>query len=235
MNIVITIAGASQRFADAGIVTPKWALPFNRSSVLLEVINGLMRMNSQSHRIHLFCLEDQEPLLRECLTHYQHASQISVTTTKELTSGQAISAARCITSNGLEDEPVLIAPGDMIFRNLERYKFESSQNWLAIANLSGNNWSFAQLRKDGTVIKTAEKVRISSFASVGLYHFKSGSQFLELINHATLTNGEYYVAPLYNRLVEIGEIVNSVHLNRNDFIDVGTPEAYQQGITSTFQ
>jgi dTDP-glucose pyrophosphorylase len=235
MNIVITVAGASRRFVDAGIETPKWALPFNGNTVLSEVLSGLSKINGQSHKMFLYCLEDRKNLVEQCLANFQHAQKISLTTTKELTGGQAISAANCISRNGLENEPVLIAPGDMIFQNLERYQFKGSQNWLAVAELPGNKWSFAQLDNDGRVIQTAEKNRISSFASVGLYHFKSASQFLELINHATLTNGEYYIAPLYNRLIEIGETVDSIKIDCNDFIDVGTPETYYESVSGLFE
>jgi dTDP-glucose pyrophosphorylase len=231
MNIVITIAGASRRFAVAGIDAPKWSLPFRGKYVLWEVINGLLGISEEKLNIFLFCLEDQRQLVEKCLTNFQYSSQIYITTTEKITGGQAFSAANCIKSNSLESESVLIAPGDMIFKNLGKYGLKSSQNWMALANLPGDNWSFAQLADDGTVIKTAEKKRISPFASVGLYHFKSGGQFLELINHGSPTGGEYYVAPLYNRLVEIGEKVDSVQISLEDFIDVGTPQAYYENLS----
>jgi choline kinase len=134
MNIIITIAGASRRFSDAGIDIPKWALPFKGRNILFEVVNGLSTINADKPKIFLFCLEKQRQLVEKCLMDFSNDFQISISTTQELTKGQAFSAASCILSNGLEEEQVLIAPGDMIFRNLEKYKFKTNQNWNALAN-----------------------------------------------------------------------------------------------------
>jgi dTDP-glucose pyrophosphorylase len=232
MNIILTIAGASKRFSEAGIKKPKWALPFYKSIVLVEVIKGLMHIDEKNTKIYIYCLEEHKQLIVRNLARFLSDLNVSITTTSEITGGQAVSAANCILSNGLDQEPVLIAPGDMIFRNLEKYTFLKNKNWLALSELPGENWSFAQINDDGTIIKTAEKERISSFASVGLYHFKSGKQFLELLENGTVIKGELYVAPLYNKLIEFGEVVDSVFINRQDFIDLGTPEVYKESFSN---
>ena len=65
-----------------------------------------------------------------------------------------------------------------------------------------------------------------------MYHFKSGKQFLELLENGTVIKGELYVAPLYNKLIEFGEVVDSVFINRQDFIDLGTPEVYKESFSN---
>jgi dTDP-glucose pyrophosphorylase len=233
MNIVLTIAGGSKRFSEAGMETPKWALPFNNGVVVTEVVKGLMRMDDQNNRIFIYCLEEHKNLLSSNLARFLSDIKVSITTTKEITSGQANSAGNCILTNGLDKEQVLIAPGDMIFRNLEKYKFPRDENWLAVSELPGDSWSFAQINQNGKVIRTAEKERISSFASVGLYHFRSGKQFLDLLESGTMTKGENYIAPLYNNLITFGEVVSPIFISRQDFIDLGTPETYMENLQNT--
>ncbi|HVN52330.1 MAG TPA: hypothetical protein VMT43_12910, partial [Acidimicrobiales bacterium] len=73
---------------------------------------------------------------------------------------------------------------------------------------SGDHWSFAETDDDGRVVRTAEKQRISSWASTGLYHFGRIATFLDAADAAVAaaetSRGEYYVAPLYNRLIAAG-------------------------------
>ena len=58
------------------------------------------------------------------------------------------------------------------------------------------------------MVETAEKRRISDWASTGLYHFTRGSDFVryadEMIHRDERVNGEFYVAPVYNRMIAEG-------------------------------
>jgi UDP-N-acetylglucosamine diphosphorylase / glucose-1-phosphate thymidylyltransferase / UDP-N-acetylgalactosamine diphosphorylase / glucosamine-1-phosphate N-acetyltransferase / galactosamine-1-phosphate N-acetyltransferase len=79
----------------------------------------------------------------------------------------------------------------------------------------------------GRVLEVAEKVRISDHASTGLYYFASGRELLtvadEMIAKQEMTNGEYYVIPVYQKYIQRGwrvqiAIASEMH-------DMGTPEA----------
>jgi hypothetical protein len=69
-------------------------------------------------------------------------------------------------------------------------------------------WSYCRLRDDGTVSEAVEKQAISNDATVGIYNFVRGSDFVaaadRLIVGNLRVNGEFYVAPIYNLLVERG-------------------------------
>lgn len=60
----------------------------------------------------------------------------------------------------------------------------------------------------GRVIETAEKRRISSWATTGLYYFQNGGEFVRqadaMLAADERVNGEFYVAPLYNRMIAAG-------------------------------
>lgn len=75
-------------------------------------------------------------------------------------------------------------------------------------------------------LETAEKRRISPWATTGLYYFRRGSDFVRHANAMIAaddrSNNEFYVAPLYNRLIAAGGVVLA---NPIDEVWVlGTPE-----------
>ncbi len=67
-------------------------------------------------------------------------------------------------------------------------------------------YSFVKLDNDGFVIQSAEKISISSIATVGIHYFKRGSDFVkfadEMIKRKISIKNEYYVTPIFNLFVE---------------------------------
>lgn len=76
---------------------------------------------------------------------------------------------------------------------------------LGVFHAEGERWSFARVDEDGRVVETAEKRRISPWATTGLYYFKSGSVFVRhaehMIERLDRVNGESFIAPVYNYLI----------------------------------
>jgi len=69
--------------------------------------------------------------------------------------------------------------------------------------------SYVKLNKDGYVIKSAEKVPISTIATVGLHYFKKGSDFVryadKMIEQNISYKKEFYVTPIYSLLADAGK------------------------------
>jgi len=87
-------------------------------------------------------------------------------------------------------------------------------------------WSFASLGPDASVTATAEKIQISDNALTGLYHFTDAQDFFSVAAAALASGpeqaGEYYVAPLYNKLIAAGRKFVLDEVRR--LIPLGTPE-----------
>ncbi|HNW44098.1 MAG TPA: hypothetical protein PKI19_06315 [Elusimicrobiales bacterium] len=87
-------------------------------------------------------------------------------------------------------------------------------------------WSFASLGPDAAVTATAEKIQISDNALTGLYHFTDAQDFFSAAAAALASGpeqaGEYYVAPLYNKLIAAGRKFVLDEVRR--LIPLGTPE-----------
>ena len=79
-------------------------------------------------------------------------------------------------------------------------------------------------------IETAEKVQISRNANIGAYYFAKGRDFIwaaeEMIDENDKTNGEFYIAPVYNYLIRRGKLIR---LSRPRFVHgLGTPKVVEK-------
>ena len=91
------------------------------------------------------------------------------------------------------------------------------------------NMSFVRYGSGSDVIEIAEKQPISSWATVGLYGFRSAACFAEHYEEAydreriQIVQGERYVAPIYELMLIRGERVVAPQLGMNDVHILGTP------------
>ena len=98
---------------------------------------------------------------------------------------------------------------------------------ISVSNAPGDQWSFARVDKHENVVEVAEKRRISNHASTGMYYFSHGRTFSsaaeDIIKNQRKIKGEYYIMPLYQYLIKMGEIVN---LSKAIAMwDLGTPKS----------
>jgi len=90
-------------------------------------------------------------------------------------------------------------------------------------------WSFVATDDAGFVSRVVEKEVISNEATVGIYNFKFGSDFVaaaeKMIAKDLKVNGEFYVAPVYNILVEQGRRIATYNVGSvgNGMYGLGTP------------
>jgi hypothetical protein len=91
------------------------------------------------------------------------------------------------------------------------------------------NMSFVRHGPGDDVIEIAEKRPISTWATVGLYGFRSGMYFAQLYQDAyhrgrvLVAHGERYVAPIYQLALLQGERVLAPRLEESDVSILGTP------------
>lgn len=90
---------------------------------------------------------------------------------------------------------------------------------------SDPKWSFIKYNNENLVTEVREKEVISNEATVGIYNFKHGSDFVKyakmMINKNIRVNNEFYVAPVYNEMI--------ANQKKITFFDVGN-KMYGLGI-----
>jgi dTDP-glucose pyrophosphorylase len=87
-------------------------------------------------------------------------------------------------------------------------------------------WSFAKLDANGYVTEVAEKKPISDIATVGIYYWDKGSEYVkyaeQMIDKNIRINNEFYVAPVYNEAISDGKKFKTYKISK--MWGLGTPE-----------
>lgn len=219
--IVIPMVGNSKRFAQAGIPKPKWSLNIGEKPMLLWALSTVASFVSQNERIVLIVKATDCSILKETLGSFNF-NDIDVVTLDHPTNGQAITVYEGIRKLEINmRERLLIWCSDSYIEDSSNISFNSQSNHLILAKMDGTQWSFAKTTGD-LVLETAEKNPISDQASVGLYNFETINEFINL-DFLKKTDGEQYVAPLYNQLIRKGKEVTFTEISKHQFFSFGTP------------
>ena len=148
-----------------------------------------------------------------------------------LTDGQATTALY-LAQTAPPDRPFLVfnidtfvAPGAMSPAQID----PAASGWVPCFPGPGEGWSFARTDAAGRVMEMREKVRISDDATLGLYWFRSAELFVDTYRRffadgAGTEHGERYIAPMYNLLLERGEVVTISRVPLEEVGMLGTPD-----------
>lgn len=214
MIIVVPMAGRGQRFVDAGFDVPKPLIEVHGRPMYTWAVESLPL--ALATRIVFVCLAEhleRAPLEADIAERYAALSPV-VVPLDGVTDGQLCTVLEA--ADHIDAElPLLVYNADTWCRTgLERSLpalDPGIEGLVGVFEAEGDHWSFARLDDHGDVIETAEKQRISTWATTGLYWFRRGDTFLRharaMVADDERTRGEFYVAPLYNRMIATGERV----------------------------
>jgi len=226
MNVLIPMAGAGSRFASAGYTFPKPLIEVQGKPMIQKVVENL---NIDAHYIFIVQKEHYEKYNLQQLLNLV-APGCDIVVTEGMTEGAACTTllAKEIIDN---DAPLLIANSDQIVdwnSNETLYVFTASDIDAGILcfNSTHPKWSFAKLDEDGFVSEVAEKNPISDLATVGIYFWKKGSDYVKyaesMISKDIRTNNEFYVCPVFNEAILDGKKIKTSLVER--MWGIGTPE-----------
>jgi len=210
LNIVIPMAGAGSRFALAGYKDPKPLIPVHGTPMIKVVIDNLTP--KCEHRFIFICQSKhvEEYGLRKALNEW--APGCVIVELDGLTEGAACTV---YTAKHLinENNPVMIANSDQyvdvsIDDYLSTMDTEDLDGLIMTMKADDPKWSFVGFNDTGLISRVVEKEVISDEATVGIYNFHSGTQLISAIetmfSKDLRVNGEFYVAPAYNEMIETG-------------------------------
>ena len=87
-------------------------------------------------------------------------------------------------------------------------------------------WSYAKVDEGGFVTEVAEKNPISDIATVGVYYWKQGKDFVKYAESMILkdirVNNEFYVCPVFNEAISDGFKIKTFDVPK--MWGIGTPE-----------
>jgi len=229
MNVLIPMAGAGSRFAQAGYTFPKPLIDVNGKPMIQVVVDNL---NVEAHFIFLVQKEHYEKYNLQSVLNLI-APGCDIVQVDGLTEGAACTTllAKDFINN---DEPLLMANSDQFVEwnsNECLYAFtaDSIDGGIVTFKSTHPKWSFAKIGEDGFVTEVAEKNPISDIATVGIYYWSHGSDYVkyaeQMIAKNIRVNNEYYVCPVFNEAIADGKKFRVKNINK--MWGLGTPEDLQ--------
>lgn len=231
LNIVVPMAGRGSRFADAGYTDPKPLIPIHGVPMIALVAANLRPM--RDHRFIFICQRDHHGRYDLGTLLPQLVTNCEVVQIDGVTDGAACTV---LTAQGLidDDQPLMIANSDQyvdidIDTYLRHQDDDSLDGLIMTMTADDPKWSFVGLDDQGLVSRVVEKQVISNEATVGIYNFACGSDFVRaanaMIDADERVNGEFYVAPVYNRLIAGGSRIGiySVGSENDGMFGLGIP------------
>lgn len=227
MLLIIPMAGRGSRYANKGYQTPKPLIEIDGKPMLYHAFQSVKDV-PYSKLVFIALREHENQYGVSNIIKEQITETFELVLLDEVTEGQlctVLTAAHLFN----DKEGILIAASDSYIESdiATELKQTMADGLISVCNLPGTQWSFAKTDERENVIAVAEKTRISDHASTGIYYFKNTKQFQllaeELIKHKETTKGEYYIMPLYNKMIAAGATIKLSHAKA--MWDMGTPEA----------
>jgi len=221
INVVVPMAGEGSRFKVAGYKDPKPFIPVGKKSMIRWVLeNMLPKDTSVKVKFHLIMRSDHLTMypVQSLFEGMPPTVSFAIHLTRGLTEGAACSVL--IAKDMIDSQnPLVIVNSDQFlewnpdsfYKSLLNPTYDGCILTFLQPDPKDVKWSYASVNNDGLVTEVAEKKWISPFATVGLYGWARGSDFVsqaeQMIAKNIRTNNEFYVCPVYNEAIVAGQKV----------------------------
>lgn len=229
LNVLIPMAGAGSRFQQAGYSFPKPLIDVKGKPMIQTVVENL---NVEANYIFVVQKEHREKYNLDTLLNLI-TPNCKVVEVNGLTEGAA-----CTTLLAKEyinnDYPLLMANSDQFAEwdsNEFMYKMIEQNVDAGILSFKSTHpkWSFAKVNEFGYVTEVAEKKPISDIATVGIYYWAKGSDYVkyaeQMISKNIRVNNEFYVCPVFNEAIKDNKKIKTFNIEK--MWGLGTPEDLQ--------
>lgn len=231
MNIIFSLCGKGQRFADVGFTIPKYLIAYNGAPMLYHSVETLGLKGKIHFIVKKSHLQENKTLERFLLSLGDEIIAID---------GDTGGAAESIllAEDYIKDKslPLISANGDQFMdwdsELFERQiKSDSKSSYIVTFKSESEGCSYAKTNENGLVTEVREKKLISDDATVGIYHWAKSEYFFndakKMMEEGIKDNNEYYVAPVYNYTLQHSD-VKLYQLQTGEFSPIGTPGEYHK-------
>ena len=226
MNVLIPMAGNGSRFAQAGYTFPKPLIDVAGKPMIQVVVDNLA---IDANYIFIVQKDHREKYNLDTLLNLI-APNCKIVAVDSVTEGAA-----CTTLLAKEfidnDNPLVIANSDQFVEwSSSEFLYKMQEQNLDGGILSFESthpkWSYAKVDDNGFVVEVAEKNPISNIATVGIYYWKNGSDYVsfaeQMIEKNIRVNNEFYVCPVFNEAVQANKKIKTFNIDK--MWGIGTPE-----------
>lgn len=218
VNIVIPMAGRGSRFRDAGYEMPKPLIDIYGHRMIDYVIENIRPEGE--YRFYFLCLKEhlEKYGLERHLKGIEPACQV-------IPIGRVTEGAACTVLLAEEyidnGAPLMVANSDQyVDVDINEYlkKGEKDDGFMMTMYADDAKWSYINYDRNGYVTEIREKEVISNEATVGIYNFAHGRDYVKyakkMIGMNLRVNNEFYVAPVYNLMIEDGKRISYFNIGK---------------------
>ena len=229
IRVVIPMGGEGKKFIERGYTFPKPLVEITGKPMIEIVVNNVRPR--EDHQFVFLCREEH-------LQSFALGDVLDLIAPKSKTVVMFNPTAGALCSILLATEH-LQEDGELLVVNADQYVDASVDDFLDAARRgewdgyimtfpsTHPKWSYVKLEGE-EVASVAEKRPISRHATVGLYYFRQGRDFLEaaerMIMKQATVGGEFYVCPIYNELILMGKRISTYPIDGERMHSLGTPE-----------
>jgi NDP-sugar pyrophosphorylase family protein len=225
------MAGRGKRFADAGFSDPKPLIPVHGRPMTEVVIRNLQP--SRPHRFIFLILREHAKEFSLDSHLRKWVPNCEIVFVDSVTEGAACTVllAKDLVNTSY---PLMIANCDQwVDIRIDDYLAagdpEDVDGLIMTMWADHPKWSYVRFDETGGIIEVVEKEVVSNEATVGIYNFRRGSDFVRgaemMISKNVRVNNEFYVAPAYNELIAEGQKIHVYNVGREyaGMHGLGTP------------
>lgn len=240
MDVIITLAGKSQRFKDAGYSKPKYLLPLGNSFVLEQVLNQFDD-NDNFHLVYSVSQSKQICNIEKKLNSLKKKTQIYKI--QDHNYGPVYSALK-VDNIDINSEVIISYCDFLVSWDYKKFKRICSGYDSSIvsfrgfhpSSFSGTLYCYLKTR-DNLVTNIREKKSFTNkpyleYAATGIHYFNTYSLFkntaYKIMNSKRIKKKykEYYVSLPYAEIIKEKKTV--LNFPVENFISLGTPRDYEE-------
>ena len=231
LNIVIPMAGRGSRFVNAGYSMPKPLIDIHGHIMIEWVIRNITP--SCPHRFIFIC--QHEHITNFALDDVLHkmSPKCEIVEIDHITEGAACTVLLAEKFINNSDAMMIANSDQFVDIDINAYLASMGEADGLIMTMPANHpkWSYIKYDENKRVTLVREKEVISDQATVGIYNYKHGQDFVkyahQMIEQNIRVNGEFYVAPVYNGMIEAGKNISFYDIGSKMY-GLGTPEDLQK-------
>ncbi|KKU68823.1 MAG: Nucleotidyl transferase [Parcubacteria group bacterium GW2011_GWA2_47_16] len=231
LNIVVPLAGRGTPFKEAGYAFPK-ALIDIKGKTMIELVVGNLKPTCEHRFIFICQREHYEKFDLYNIFKNVTDNKFEVVQLNGQTEGAACTVLTA-TEHINNDNDLLIANSDQFIETgtnnfIKEGRRGEKDGLIMTFEASHPKWSYARTDSSGRVIEVAEKKVISKHATVGIYYFRKGTDFVDaaqaMIHKNIRYNNEFYICPAYNEMILSGKKIFIKEIPAKKMHGLGTPE-----------
>ena len=232
MNILVLMAGSSEKFYQAGYLYPKPFIEIDGIPLLERLLSNLSVFDEDENQL-IFAIQDQE----NQRFHTESVIKLLRPDSKIIKVPENTSGAVCTALMAIElinnQTPLLVYNGDIIVTTnianaVKTFREEGIDGGVIVFKGLHPRWSYVRCNSKNEVIEATEKRPISMLATAGIYYYAKGHEFvaaaMEMIIKDAHVDNQFYICPTYNEMILKQKRIVTHEIQKESYFSLSTPQ-----------